>query len=345
MKRIAGQRPRVRAAPPPTERVSDAVRAALLPHAGVTLAVSGGRDSMVLLHAAAAVAPERVRLVATYDHGTGRAATAAAALVRHTAAGYGFPFASERAQLPGRTEAEWRTARWAFLRAAAAAGEATPIATAHTEDDHVETVFMRALRGAGPRGLAALAARGPLLRPLLGAARSDVAAYAATHAVAYITDPSNATRTFLRNRVRHDLLPAVERCRPGFRAELLGLAERAALWRAEVDDLASTIGELAPDARELGVPVSTLRDLREEELAVLWPALAARAGVTLDWRGTRRLTGFTKASANGAWMPLSGGATVRRDRERFVLRASTVDISPPATGPAAGRPGSSSTRR
>jgi tRNA(Ile)-lysidine synthase len=299
-----------------------ALRAAAAP---VTLAVSGGRDSMVLMHAAAATVPDRVALVAVYDHGTGPAATAAASLVERAARALGFPVALGRAASADRTEAAWRAQRWGFLRAAARQHGAPLVATAHTEDDQLETVVMRILRGSGARGLAGLAAAGHVLRPLVAVTRADVAAYAAASGVVWCDDPSNSDLRHLRNRVRGEILPALLRARPSLGAELLALADRAAAVRGVLEAAAEAA---APEAAAFGVevPAAALEGLTFEELAAWWPAVAARGGATLDRRGTRRLAGFTTASRPGNAMPLSGGWQVRRLADRFVLRRGTLDI-------------------
>lgn len=281
--------------------IRECVADALAPHeaAGdVILAVSGGRDSVVLLHAAAAVARGAVRAVATFDHGTGPHAVAAATTVREQAAALGLPVVSGVAGEVARTEAEWREARWRFLRAAVADLGARVVATAHTADDQIETVAMRALRGAGARGLAALAARaGRAVRPLLAASRVEVAAYAAECGLRWVEDPSNADRRHARARVRADLLPAVARVRPGAAGRLGAAAARAAAWRGAADAWTATLAG-AGVASEVGasdaaVPVAALAALGPDALAVFWPAFAARAGVRLDRRAIARLVAFT----------------------------------------------------
>ena len=316
----------------PTAAVELAVAGALASAGRVVLAVSGGRDSMALLHAAARIAPARVALVATFDHGTGAAAAEAAALVERVGGAAGFPVALGRAARPAAGEAGWRAARWAFLNEVSRAAGAA-VATAHTADDQVETVFMRGLRAAGPRGLAGLAAVGEVVRPLVAIARADVARYAALHRVPWTGDPTNASRRHLRNRVRLDLLPAVLRARPGFAAELLALGRRAASWRAEVEALAATLGDVNPARSELVVPADALAGIPPDGLAILWPALAARVGVTLDRRGTQRLSGFTTSGRTGGSIPLSGGAELRHRGDRFVLRRRTADIDSVAPAP------------
>src|SRR5204863_1134260 len=139
---------------------------------------------------------------------TGPAATRASELVASEAAALGFSVVIGHASLAGRTEAEWRSARHAFLTDVARRTAAT-VATAHTRDDQVETILMRVMRGAGARGLGGLFAESVDLHPLIGVSRHEIVAYAEANALRWIDDPSNASLRFFRNRVRLDLLPAL----------------------------------------------------------------------------------------------------------------------------------------
>ncbi len=290
----------------------------------LVLAVSGGRDSMVLLDVFARHFPERVACVATFDHGSGEAATRAAALVENSARDLGLPV--RRGVMEGgvavRREAAWREARWSFLRAVAqgVGGGGASVATAHTLDDQVETVFMRGLRGSGARGLAGLFAPSPVVRPLLGVTRSEVAAYAQAFGVEWVEDPSNASRAYLRNRVRLDLLPALERASPGFSAELLELARRAAGLRDELDEVLARSLRIRVADGAVEVARADLQGYDAAALAMLWPAVAARVDAVLDRRGTERITEFTIRGRSGARIQLSGGWEVVLHRERVVLR-------------------------
>jgi tRNA(Ile)-lysidine synthase len=289
---------------------------------GVTvLAVSGGLDSMTLLDAAAALpgAAERF-VVACFDHGTGPWATAAVSFVRREARERGLHVVSGRVREELAGESAWRRARWDFLRHVARVQGAWAVATAHTRDDQVETVLMRVLRDAGPRGLAALEAPSPVCRPLLALTRAQLEGYAAARGLRWREDPSNTSRRFLRNRVRHDLLPAIRAVRPGFDAELLALGARAAAWRAEMERVVDAIGLTPEPDGSVSVASASLTGYSRRELAVLWPALAGRAGLRLDHRGTSRLAEFTMAGAKIGRIPLAGGGDVVCLRDRFVLR-------------------------
>ncbi|HEV8447753.1 MAG TPA: tRNA lysidine(34) synthetase TilS [Gemmatimonadaceae bacterium] len=298
------------------------VAASLAPHDRIVLAVSGGLDSMALLDAAAAVMERERLLIATYDHGTGAAARDACALVQREAAARGTECVVGRARgpLPG-SEAAWRDARWSFLREVARASRAT-IATAHTADDQIETVLMRIMRGAGPRGMAALLARGEVLRPLLDVRRSTLLNFAAARGVEWVEDPTNASRRFLRNRIRHDLLPALRRVNPLIDDELLDLGRRAAEWRLETDSAADVISRVDPVARTADVRLAAIRGLDAGQVAVLWPAVAARIGVTLDRRGISRAASFSSRSRVGARIQVSGGWEIVRSRHALRLRST-----------------------
>lgn len=298
----------------------------------IVLAVSGGVDSMVLLDAAAATVPSERLCVATFDHGTGSAATKAAALVRMRAATLGLECVSERASTRLRGEAELRNARWRFLRSVAARRGAL-VATAHTLDDQVETVLMRILRGAGARGLAGMFAHTDVVRPLLAFTRRDVMRYARARGLDWIEDPSNESRGYLRNRVRHELLPALLAARPELARELLDVARAAAAWRSDVAGCVDRVAapRVSSDGAAVDADAAALRPYGSDELKVLWPEIAARAGVALDRRGTERLASFTARARVGARIQLSGGWDVVRSRDAFQLRASGQSLPAEAT--------------
>ena len=283
------------------------------------LAVSGGRDSMALLHAAARVARGSVAVVATFDHRTGDSASRASALVARDAATLGLPVVIGTAKRVGSSEAEWRSSRLEFLKDVAnRVGGA--VVTAHTRDDQIETVLMRILRDAGARGLAGLFAAGDTVRPLLELSRAEVAAYARAVGAAWIEDPTNDSPRFLRNRVRRDLLPALERVSPNFQTQVLAIAREAAIWRRRLDVLVAATVRVEHRRGGVAVHARDLAGFSSDELAVLWPAIAAHAGVVADWRGTERVAAFTINSRAGARMPLSGGWVISRTRDGFDLK-------------------------
>jgi len=315
-------------------------RAAREAAAPLVLAVSGGRDSMALLVAMASAAHRRIAAVATFDHGTGAVATDAAAYVARVAAELRLPCvvghmpADVRA--PDGWEAAWRVARHAFL-GEVARETGGRVVTAHTADDQVETVLMRVLRGSGARGLAGLAAASLVLRPFLGLRRAHLTAFLEREGRAWVDDPSNESRAFLRNRVRHELLPALRRFDPTIDAALLATGQRAAEWRRELDALVDVALRVTPLAEGgLSVASAELRGYDRDSLAMLWGAVAGRAGLALDRRGTHRLATFIINGRRGSAMPLSGGWMVEAHRDAFVLRRGAQEPQPPAVLPASG---------
>ncbi len=314
----------------PAACADEPLRAAIerLPHDArpLVLAVSGGGDSMALLHAMARWGRDRVATVATFDHGTGAHARDATDLVAAESRRLGLPVVRQRAIRPGRNEAEWRDARWAFLHRVATAHRAR-VATAHTQDDQLETIVQRWLRGAGARGLAALAARSPVVRPWLPLRRAQLDAFREARGIASVLDPANLDRRHQRVRVRHDLLPLYEKVDPGFRAAMLALGERAAEWRDDVDQLVARVpwSELADGVWQL--ERRSVADWSETQLAVVWPALLAGLGVTLSGEGTRRLIRFTIGGSRAGELRLPNGVMVIRCGDFLEVRVGEAMLT------------------
>jgi tRNA(Ile)-lysidine synthetase-like protein len=302
-------------------QLESVVGSALADCAHAVLAVSGGLDSMVLLTAASRLPPRARRniLVATFDHGTGKAAGRAAALVARQAYRAGFLCVTGRASTIGTKEEEWRRGRWAFLQRVAEK-RGSCVVTAHNLDDQVETVFMRILRDAGPRGLAGLYADSEIVRPFLNISRARLAEYARRNRVPFVQDPSNCDRRHLRNRIRLDILPCIVKRNPTFPDELLSLARKSAEWRRSLEDLAGSVESESEREGGLRINRSSLQGFDEDCLRVLWPALAARASVVMDRRGTHRAAEFTIKGATGGTIQLSGGVEIVMRRDHMLLR-------------------------
>jgi len=214
--------------------------AKLEPGAVLVAAVSGGPDSMALLHVLARLAPKLGIVVHAHgvDHGlrveASRELDVAEAFAEHV----GVPFGRSRLRVArgGNLQARARAARFEALAAAAKAVGARTIATAHHADDRAETVLLRLMRGAGPRGLAVLPPRATLtghddlelVRPLVRARREDVLAHIERHAIPFSSDPSNLDPRFLRVRVRRELMPLLEDLAPGVAIHLVALADQLA---------------------------------------------------------------------------------------------------------------------
>lgn len=214
--------------------VSDALgRIAIRRDTLVMVALSGGPDSVALLQAMLALR-ERFgyRVVAAHlNHGI-RAAESDRdeAFVRELCARLGVELIVERASglhSASNLEERARETRHRFLNAAADRIGADFIALAHHADDQAETVMMRILRGAGAAGLGAMNERGPgrIVRPMLTVTRAEVMSYLSAIGARFVIDSSNESRSILRNRIRAELLPMLEReFAPGIGARLAELA-------------------------------------------------------------------------------------------------------------------------
>jgi tRNA(Ile)-lysidine synthase len=202
----------------------------------VVVAVSGGPDSLALLSILREILPA-VPLhltVAHFDHGWRAGSGDDRDFVASTAATWGFDFHTARAtdDTP-HTESAARAARYAFLRGVAATTNSTAIATGHTQDDQVETLLLHLLRGSGSRGLGAMRRRDrDLARPLLDISRREVEAYLERLHLTPRRDPSNDDPRYTRNRLRKQLLPAIDAFDPAARellartADILGEEDR-----------------------------------------------------------------------------------------------------------------------
>ena len=179
------------------------------------LAVSGGPDSLALLLLAHAVLPGRIA-AATVDHGLRAESAAESALVGQICSELEVPHAALRVAVePGNVQAQARTARYTALARWMESEGLEALATAHHADDQAETLLARLNRGSGVAGLAGVRARGvvpgtrmPLLRPLLGWRRSDLAEVVERAGIAPVQDPSNSDHRFDRARLRKALAGA-----------------------------------------------------------------------------------------------------------------------------------------
>ncbi len=230
----------------------------LQPGDRVVCAVSGGADSMALLWSMYLLRDKLdIRLSAAhFNHGLrGEESLRDEEFVRDFCAGYGIPFVCQRGTVTAGKkglEAAARDARYQFLRSLPG-----KIATAHTADDNAETVLMHMVRGTGLKGLGGIApVNGTLIRPMLLVTREEVCAFLREYHIAYITDSSNETDTFLRNRLRHHVMP---------------------LLKEENPRLAENVSSMALRLREDEKALTQQPEPRVEVLRQMEPALRGRA--------------------------------------------------------------------
>ncbi len=232
----------------------------------VLVAVSGGPDSMALLHVLARLRRTLGHELVAHgvDHGLRADAERELDQAQAFAEKLGVPFdrTIARVEPGGNLQARARSHRFKALRAAAARAGASCIATGHHADDRAETVLLRLLRGASPSGMAVLPPRrGDLVRPFLRARRKDIEAHIARHEVPFADDPSNLDPRFLRSRVRNELMPMLRALSPGIVAHLNGLADDL-LAATSADADATGAAYLAPLPRASRVALAALAATR-----------------------------------------------------------------------------------
>jgi tRNA(Ile)-lysidine synthase len=245
--------------PPETDEAADAARIdsalrnfflpRLAPGERVCVGLSGGMDSMVLLHALWRLArtgelPANISAIHVH-HGISARADAWADFCRDSCARLGVPLRIARVDVPRDTGEGLEGAARRLRHAVFAGLDADWLTLAHHRDDQAETALLKLLRGAGVSGAAGMPAvraqaGGPLLaRPFLGLARAVIGCYARAHGLAWIEDESNGDERFRRNFLRLDILPRLEERFPGAGASLARAAGHFAEAAALLDDLAA----------------------------------------------------------------------------------------------------------
>src|SRR5690606_7566446 len=292
---------------------------------------------MVLLDALAQLVPPSRIHVGHVDHALQPESASWAAFVAERARALGIGATLRRlegAPAAGESLEAWaRAARYAALERIANEAACELVACAHHADDQVETLLIALGRGAGPRGLAAMATGqrpepGSLHRPLLGLPRAVLEAHARARRLEFVEDPSNRDCRFTRNALRHRALPALEAAMPGFRVG----AARAIAHLAEAEAL---LGEIATeelgrlvdvDGRLAAAGLAGLSGARQALVLRAWlngQGLAAPSAARLaDWR--RQL-----AAAGGPPLRLPH-AGAWRCRRLDAIWIAQRDVGPPA---------------
>jgi len=175
------------------------------------VAVSGGVDSVALLHALSR-RPDLKLVVAHYDHGIRHDSHLERKHVQQLARQYRLPFVYDMGSLGSdASEDEARRARYAFLDRVRATSGARGVITAHHKNDVLETAVLQLLRGTGRRGLSALRSRDVIHRPLLGMSKLDIQDYARSNGLVWREDSTNQDTRYLRNHVRHAIVPRMSK--------------------------------------------------------------------------------------------------------------------------------------
>jgi len=294
-------------------------RALFAEGARVLIAVSGGADSVCLLHALHFLSRNKLSfelVVAHLDHGLRAESMTDAQFVADMCTGLDLPCHVERVDVMAiarkrkqGVEEAGRTARRQFLQRIASEHSCERIALAHHRDDQAETVLLRMARGSGISGLAAMLWRdGPFIRPLLGVTRRQIDSYLHQLNIDFVEDASNSSLVYMRNRIRHQVLPQLRQVNPGISKQLAQLASLAQLensyWQQQLAELmpslscwyndqlhldCQTLIQLHP-ALQLRVVRAALEMVRGDLLAIETVHLEAVVGLLNSGRPQRELS-------------------------------------------------------
>ena len=308
-------------------------------NAPILCAVSGGADSMCLLHLLKTWESSISLVVVHYNHRLrGAASDADEAFVASVCAQWEIPFRAGRgdvaaaARKQGRgVEETARSMRYAFFETVAAETGAARIATAHTADDNVETILMHLVRGSGLSGLCGIPPRrGAIVRPLLHLGRRDVLAYLTKYGIPHREDESNRDLTYTRNRLRHAVVPVLQAINPNLHRTVTAASRSL---RQDHDYLNAASAR----HRELIQPAEENRVISRRALLRLPPAIASRllqtaleeVGVSRSSVSAHHIAAIFNLAQNGSpsgRITLPQGAMVQRVYEELLL-TKTSEVS------------------
>jgi len=312
----------------------------------IVVAVSGGADSLALLHVLMALRDNfGLSLhVATFDHQLrGLAGAADVQFVNALARAWGVPVTAGSADVTALAqreslgiEAAARKARYTFLAQVTDQIGATTIATGHNQDDQAETVLLHVLRGSGLAGLRGMLPKTPLstiipdlqssrvvVRPLLNVPRAAIEAYVAQLSIAPRNDHTNTDTTYTRNRLRHEVLPLLEQINPQVRS---ALARTGSIARDDFAALESYLPSLTEQGKHLSIDRKAFLDLPVSQQRLLVRAAAQRLSpdISLDFDRTQSAIELITEHKHGVrsqldrhiWLRvISGVITIYDDRD------------------------------
>ncbi|MBU0730602.1 MAG: tRNA lysidine(34) synthetase TilS [Proteobacteria bacterium] len=304
----------------------------------VVIGVSGGPDSLALLHVLAALAPElSFFVVAAYaNHGLRpQEATDEQEAVSAAAARLNIPFVSKQINVQAYSkehglsiEHAARILRYSFFNDVLSEYAAHKIAVAHTADDQAEELLLRLIRGTGRKGLSGMdyLRDGLVIRPFLRITKDRLIAYLDEMDIGYSVDSSNFDRNYLRNRVRHELLPFLENeFNPGIRETLVRTAEILRSEEEFLDDLAikafNTVVTVNEESNQL-----PRAEIDGVGLSGLHPALQRRVLELLLWKmdnrpGSRQIKQILNLSKTPGFgeVHLAQGLRVQKNGDKIIF--------------------------
>ncbi len=284
------------------------------------LAVSGGVDSMVLLHmiANSEALSNRKFIVAHYDHGIRPDSKIDRELVQQVAKKYGLQFVYEEGNLGSDTSEEAaRKARYEFLRAVLKSSGGRAIVTAHHQDDLLETAIFNMLRGTGRAGMVSLKSRANLIRPLLNKSKQELIAYAKDHGLVWREDVTNSDLRYKRNVIRHKLMAKMTASQ---REQLLGYIKQLNHLHNKLELELTNHLHLHPGYSELDrhwfimLPHAT-----SKELMLVW--LRRHKVLNLSSKKLEKIVTFAKTAKNGSQLQASKQLSIRVTNESLIIES------------------------
>ncbi|MBN2302241.1 MAG: tRNA lysidine(34) synthetase TilS [Lentisphaerae bacterium] len=312
----------------------------------VLVAVSGGPDSVALLCILNELAPKLgiTLTVAHLNHAIrGKTADEDAVFVRQLAAHFGLQCVTEKMDVPALArrngwslEMAAREARYAFFARVAGSGKLAAVATAHNADDQAETVLLKLARGAGTGGLAGIRPmtilRGiRVIRPLLTVSRTDIIEFLKTRKQAWREDESNNDKTFLRNRVRHEVLPMLAaKLNPGIKNTL---CRTAALMQDEDTWLENLAVEIYATCRIRNSKAINIKVLGSQPRAALrrvlrlWMIKTGVPAELLSFDSIAGMENLVRKKGGSTDLSLGGGWVAKRRYDNLTIKHGDSDVS------------------
>jgi len=305
----------------------------LEPRDRIGVAVSGGVDSAVLLDVLASLREElHIDLTVLHlNHGMrGEEARRDQRFVRTLSEQYTLPYVDKEVDCPRyreeyslSPEAAARELRYRFFEEAIEGHDLDKVAIGLTADDQAETVLMRIIRGGGARGLKGIPpVRGRYIRPLIEVWHEELLAYARRQGLQFVQDSSNLKKDYLRNRLRHDLLPALEEYNPLIKERLLHLAQMLGEDEGYLQGLTDEVTKrIVTGDEECSIPLSEFLCLPQAlQSRVLQRAFAGlSSGGVLEYPHVKGIKDLIQGGGGSKRIALPAGYWARRVYDTLIL--------------------------
>lgn len=289
-----------------------------VPKGKYVIAVSGGVDSIALLDLTSKLNGLEL-VVAHFNHGIRPDSDEDEEFVIQATKRYGLPIEVGRGHLGANTsEEKAREARYQFLKEVQRQYNADAIMTAHHQDDLIETAILNLLRGTGRRGLSAISDNPAILRPLLHLPKKEILKYAGSHNLKWREDSSNQDIQYLRNYIRHQIVPKLDkRQRQELLSHLDNLGQTNKILNQEIANLSQKIGNKHTINRTKFISLPA--EVGNEVLA----HILREAGIRqFDKKTIERLAAVIKTSRPGTRADVINGAFLEMTASGALLRTS-----------------------